>query len=232
MTTGTKTAQRYFANNGGTYDAIAILSTLGFDILWKKKILGKIPVASRYIVDQACGTGILTLKIAKRFPQSRIVGVDLHEEYVAIARRKASDLGLKNVDFQVGRAEDVVLDQPVDCITSSYLAKYADLDLLVGHAKKMLCEGGVLIMHELTYPSNPVYVDIWNLQFKFLQTYGAWRYPEWKVAFQELPIFLKETAWVENLKTSLKKYGFAKINVDSLAFQAASIVTATKSRTE
>ena len=205
MTTGTKTAQRYFANNGGTYDTIAILSTLGFDILWKKKILGKIPVASRYIVDQACGTGILTLKIARRFPQSRIVGVDLHEEYVAIARRKASDLGLKNVEFLVGRAEDVVLDEPVDCITSSYLAKYADLDLLVARANKMLRQGGVLIMHELTHPSNPVYRGVWNLQFKFLQAFGSWKISGVESRVRRAPVILEKNRVGRKFKNELKK---------------------------
>ena len=228
MRTGTEIAQRFFASNGDTYDRIANLSTLGFDIVWKKKILKKIPHGSRYIIDQACGTGILTLKIAQRFPHSRIVGVDLHEEYLTIARKKAQDLRLTNVEFIAGRAEDVVLDGGADCITSSYLAKYADLDLWIANAREMLHEGGVLVIHELTYPTRPAFIGLWNLQFKFLQTYGAWQYPEWGVAFHELPSLLKETRWIEQLKKTLEKNCFSMIKSDSLAFEASAIVTAVK----
>jgi len=230
MATGTETARRFFASNGVTYDRIANLSTLGFDIWWKRKIIDKIPRGSRYIIDQACGTGILTLKIAQRFPRSRIIGVDLHDDYLAIARKKAQDLQMTNVEFIAGRAEDVVFESGVDCITSSYLAKYADFDLLVGNARRMLRDGGVLVMHELTCPVNPVYVGLWNLQFTFLQTYGAWKYPEWETAFRELQAFLKETRWVEEVKRTLEESCFTVMSIESLAFEASAIVTAVKER--
>lgn len=230
MTMGTDTARRFFASNGATYDRIAHLSTLGLDIWWKRKILDAIPQGSRYIIDQACGTGILTLKIARRFPRSRIIGVDLHDDYLAIARKKAQDLQVTNVEFIAGRAEDVVCESGVDCITSSYLAKYADLDLLVGNARRMLRDGGVLVMHELTCPVHPVYVGLWNLHFTFLQTYGAWQYPEWKTAFRELQALLKETRWVEELKRTLAEHRFTIMSSASLAFEASAIVTAVKER--
>ena len=148
MITGTDLAERFFSSNGTTYDQIANLSTLGLDIWWKKLILNKVPKGSRQILDQACGTGILTFKIARKFPHCRVIGVDLQDEYISIARKKAKDLQLTNIEFISGRAEDVILDGGFDCITSSYLAKYADLDRLIENARGMLREG-VLIIHEL-----------------------------------------------------------------------------------
>jgi demethylmenaquinone methyltransferase/2-methoxy-6-polyprenyl-1,4-benzoquinol methylase len=230
MTTGTDLAERFFSSNGTTYDQIANLSTLGLDIWWKKLILSKVPKAPRQILDQACGTGILTFKIARKFPYCRVIGVDLQGEYISIARKKAKDLHLTNIEFISGRAEDVILDGGFDCITSSYLAKYADLDRLVENARGMLREGGVLIMHELTHPANPVLASLWKLNFKFLQTYGSWKYPEWETAFRELPAVLKETNWVNELTETLNANEFSNINVASLAFEAAAIVTGRKVR--
>jgi demethylmenaquinone methyltransferase/2-methoxy-6-polyprenyl-1,4-benzoquinol methylase len=66
------------------------------------------------------------------------------------------------VDFILGRAEDVVLDRSCDCITSSYLAKYAELGTLILNAEKMLRPGGLIIMHDFTYPSNPAFLWLWN----------------------------------------------------------------------
>jgi demethylmenaquinone methyltransferase/2-methoxy-6-polyprenyl-1,4-benzoquinol methylase len=230
MMTGTELANRFFSSNGTTYDQIANLSTVGLDIWWKKKILNKVPKDSARILDQACGTGILTFKIARRFPQSRVIGVDLQDEYVTIARKKAEDLQLANIEFISGRAEDVILDGGFDCIASSYLAKYADLDQLVENARGMLRAGGVLIMHELTCPAHPVFARLWKLNFKFLQTYGAWKYPEWETAFRELPAVLQETNWVNELTEVLRANQFSSINAESLTFEASAIVTARKVR--
>lgn len=54
----------------------------------EKLILDKVPKGSRQILDQACGTGILTFKIARKFPHCRVIGVDLQDEYISIARKK------------------------------------------------------------------------------------------------------------------------------------------------
>ena len=221
-------AEQFFSGNGATYDQIASFSTLGLDGWWKRKVLNKIPKTSNRIIEQASGTGILTFKIARLFPKCRIVGVELQEEYLSIARKKARDLQLTNVEFIHGRAEEVILDGEFDCIASAYLAKYVDLDLLVAHAKKMLRKGGVFVMHELTRPANPLFVALWKMHFKFLQTYGKWKHPEWELAFRDLPLLLTKTRWVDQLTLALRANKFSDIKVETLLFGASVIVSARK----
>jgi ubiquinone/menaquinone biosynthesis C-methylase UbiE len=144
---------RFFSGTGPTYDSVVNLCTFGLDRSWKKKILAKIPEGSVRIMDQACGTGILTFQIAHQFPRSRVIGVELREEYLNLAIEKARGLKISNVEFILGRAEDVLIEESLDCITSSYLAKYAELGSLVRNMKKMLRRGGVLILHDFTHPS-------------------------------------------------------------------------------
>ena len=43
------------------------------------------------------------------------------------------------------------------------------LIFLVAHALRMLRKGGLLIMHELTRPTRPLFLVFWNINFKFLQ---------------------------------------------------------------
>src|ERR1700694_4327058 len=92
-------AEQFFLGNGATYDQIASFSTFGLDGWWKRKTLNKIPKTSNRIIEQASGTGILTCEIARLFPKGRVIGVELHEEYLNIARKKARDLQLTNVEF-------------------------------------------------------------------------------------------------------------------------------------
>ena len=220
--------RRFFPGTGSSYDHIVNICTLGFDRLWKQKIVEKIPEGSVRIMDQACGTGILTIGIARRFPQGRIIGVDVTGEYLHIARMKAGALGLNNIEFILGRAEEVHPDQRFDCITSSYLAKYAEMETLVGNIRTMLREGGMLIMHDFTYPSSRSFALVWGFYFKLLQTMGSWKYPQWKTVFDDLPGFLRESKWPDELTACLRKNSFSDITRQSLTFGTAAIVTARK----
>lgn len=189
-------------------------------------MLREIPANPKCILDQASGTGILTIKLARRFPRCRVVGVELREEYLNIARNRANRFRLDHVEFHLGRAEDIVLEGRIDCITSSYLAKYAELGTLVSHAKKMLRPGGTLIMHDFTYPSGGFFLRLWKFYFRILQSLGAWAFPEWKTAFRELPAFLESTGWVDDLVRCLKENGFSRIRVERLFMDTAAMVTA------
>ena len=223
---GVETAHRFFSGTGSSYDLIAFLCTFGFDFWWKRKILKQIPTNPKCILDQACGTGILTIRLARRFPHCRVIGVELREEYLNVARERASRLNLNHVEFRLGRAEDIILQGGVDCITSSYLAKYAELSALLSHAKDMLRPGGVLIMHDFTYPSGGPFLRLWKFYFKVLQSIGAWAFPEWKTAFDELPALLESTRWVDDLVSCLKKNGLTGIRVQRLFMNTAALVVA------
>lgn len=223
---GEALAHRFFSGTGTTYDVMVNLGTIGFDRWWKKKIVDRIPAASRRILDQACGTGILTFKIARRFPECRIVGIELHAEYILIAAEKAAARHLNNVAFIVGRAEDVFLNAGFDCITSSYLAKYAEIGKLVQNAKQMLRDGGLLIVHDFTYPPGRRFARLWEFYFRILQTAGSRKYPQWRTVFYELPQLLRSTGWVAELIENLQKNSFADITLDPLTWGTSALVTA------
>lgn len=225
---GIALVHHFFPGTGTTYDHIVNLCTIGFDRWWKEKILEKIPEGSTRIIDQACGTGILTTKIAWKFPHALIIGVDVTEEYLAIAKEKAGRMKLNNVHFVLGRAEDVLLDQDFDCVVSSYLAKYAKLGSLIRNAKEMLRTGGTLIMHDFTYPSNRAFAYLWETYFKLLQTVGTWKYPQWRAVFDGLPGLLRETKWTDDLVKPLLENGFREIAKESLTWHTSAIVTAKK----
>jgi demethylmenaquinone methyltransferase/2-methoxy-6-polyprenyl-1,4-benzoquinol methylase len=219
---------RFFADTGPSYDWIVNLCTLGCDLWWKRKIMERIPPGSLQILDQACGTGILTFKIARKFPHSHVVGVELREEYLHTALKKNKAQDVKNVQFIIGRAEDVFLHQTFDCITSSYLAKYADFKTLVPNAKRMLRKGGILILHDFTYPCGRFFPRLWALYFTILQKWGSRKYPQWKTVFFELPEFLRQSGWVGELLEALKEHDFPPARVEPLTMGTSTLVTAIK----
>ncbi|MFA7096205.1 MAG: class I SAM-dependent methyltransferase [Gammaproteobacteria bacterium] len=219
---------RFFSGTGPTYDFMVNFATLGIDRLWKRRIVGLIPPDARRVLDLACGTGISTFAIARRRPGCHVTGVELRDEYLRVARAKARRAGMENVEFVLSRAEDYRSDEPFDCVTSSYLAKYADLAQLIGNCRAMLAPGGLLLMHDFTYPPKAWLARIWRLYFKVLQTAGSRVFPAWREIFYGLPRLIEQTRWLQEAQEALRDYGFVDIRTEYLTAYGSAIVTARK----
>jgi ubiquinone/menaquinone biosynthesis C-methylase UbiE len=63
------------------------------------------------LLDAGCGTGMMALRIAARYPGCAVHGIDLSPKMIAVARRDAEEQNLA-VDFRVGSITD--LPYPAD----------------------------------------------------------------------------------------------------------------------
>ena len=57
--------------------------------------------AMKRILDAGCGTGNLTVEIARNFPDAEVVGIDFTDKSLEVASGKINSLGLKNVKLQI-----------------------------------------------------------------------------------------------------------------------------------
>lgn len=207
------------------------MATFGIDRLWKRRLARAVPAQAERILDLACGTGISTLALARRFPRARIVGVELREEYLALAREKVRALGLSNVELVLSRAEDYRATEPFDCIASSYLAKYADLARLVRNCRGMLKDGGLILMHDFILPPRPLLLALWRLYFRALQLVGGALLPSWNEIYYGLPKLIEETRWLPELQQALADNGFCEVRTEYLTACGSAIVSARKRST-
>lgn len=219
---------RFFAGTGDSYDFMVNIATFGIDRRWKRRIVDLIPRNPARVLDLACGTGISTLAIARRYPDCRVIGVELRDEYLRIAKQKVEKLGIRNVEFVLSRAEDYEPSEKFDCVSSSYLAKYADLPRLTRNTKNMLNDNGVLLMHDFTYPPKIYLIWIWRFYFRALQLVGSPFFPAWREIFYGLPPLIGETRWVPELKGALRENGFRDIRMEYLTAYGSAIITAKK----
>ncbi len=75
----------------------------------------------RRILDLGCGTGSTTLLLKRRFPEAKVVGLDLSPYMLVMARHKATEEGLK-IDWRQGKAEETGLEEnSFDVISLSLL---------------------------------------------------------------------------------------------------------------
>jgi len=75
-------------------------------------------ITSGIVIDLGCGTGYLSIAIAKKAPNLEVHGIDLSRQMVKIARRHAT--GVKNAQFELGDAAELAFeDNSVDYIVST-----------------------------------------------------------------------------------------------------------------
>ena len=98
------------------------------------------------ILDLACGTGIPTLELARR--GYSVVGLDLHEEMLAVARRKVKGEGL-SAEFIQGDALEIDFEEEFDAVTMFFSSiTYFDdsaIHELFNSVIRALRPGGVFI---------------------------------------------------------------------------------------
>jgi demethylmenaquinone methyltransferase/2-methoxy-6-polyprenyl-1,4-benzoquinol methylase len=214
---------RFFEKTAYTYDKIVNLTTFGKDKYWKKEIIKKIPNCGS-VLDLACGTGILTLQIAKKSPSAKILGVDITESYLDIARKKLKHY--QNISFLCQDAEKLNLNQKFDCIVSSYIPKYCNAETLIKICLNQLNPGGKIILHDFTYPKNKIIRSLWNIYFVVLHLVGYFL-QDWKDVFEDLPKLIRETRWLDDYEDIMKKYGL-QTDSQSLTLYSSSILTGIK----
>jgi len=83
------------------------------------RIANRIGEAMR-ILDFGCGVGVLTTFYARHFPDRTFVGLDRSSSSIAVARQKASELGLPNARFECVEVDIAPRSEPYDLILSTH----------------------------------------------------------------------------------------------------------------
>lgn len=226
-------AETIFSNTAKTYDRVVDVFTLGLDRLWKRNIMKFLKEEGKdfhSILDLACGTGIVTFKLAKMFSSAQIVGIDIMEEYIEIARKKQKGEKVRFIHLGAEDLDELKrwgYTQNFDLIVTSYLPKYIDLEKVIFHCKKLIRKGGLIIFHDFTIPKNRILRFGWHVYLiginPILRVVNGWL-----EASRRLKNVIKDSRWIYDLPKILIEHGFQNIEVRWQPLQIAAIVTGKK----
>lgn len=209
------------------YDVMNRMMTFGIDTIWRRKAVDMVGVHKpRRVLDVATGTGDLAFLIDKRLQPEQLLGIDLSEGMLAIAREKAEQKGVADrVSFAVEDCLSLSLpDNSFDAITVAYgVRNFENLKQGFAEMYRVLAKGGVLCVIELSTPEH----------FPMRQLYKFYTYTiiplvgrivsRDKQAYSYLPRSVAAVAQGEEMLDIFRSVGFKNCQLRRLTFGACTI---------
>ena len=150
-----------FNTIAANYDRMNRLMTFGLDRRWRRHAAREVERGKRKeerVLDVACGTGDMCLLLAKQ--GCLVTGVDLSEEMLAIAKRKA-----ESGEWKVANAEQLPFeDNSFDAVTCAFgVRNFVHLEQGLNEMLRVLKPGGTMVILELATPDSPIVRPFYNL---------------------------------------------------------------------
>lgn len=209
------------------YDVMNRMMTMGIDTIWRRKAVDMLrDYNPRRILDVATGTGDLAFLIDQRLKPDTLLGIDLSEGMLSVAREKAAERGVADrVSFAIEDCLSLSLpDNSYDAITVAYgVRNFENLKQGFAEMYRVLSPGGVLCVIELSTPEH----------FPFRQLYKFYTYTiiplvgriisRDKQAYSYLPRSVAAVAQGEEMLDIFRSVGFKNCRLRRLTFGACTI---------
>jgi SAM-dependent methyltransferase len=138
------------------------------------------PAPGMRVLDVGCGTGDVTFLAADLVgPSGTVRGLDRSADVLATARRRAEELGLRQVDFLAADVATVDLGGPFDAVIGRQVLMYAqDPVAVVRRLAAALVPGGILAFQEpddepRAWPPAPLHEACWRWIIAAIASSGA-----------------------------------------------------------
>ena len=125
------------------YDFVTQALSFGSDQRWKRRLVEALPPRPGAILclDLACGTGDITELVGRRYPQGRVIGLDITQAMLDLAGRRHTLANLELIRQDMSRLP--VADGSVDIVTGGYALRNApDLEGTLDEIARVLKPGG------------------------------------------------------------------------------------------
>lgn len=205
MTAREAAVRRLFARLAPHYALLNSVLSFGLHKLWRRLAMRQVPnVQNQRVLDICAGTGDFALDLQRRGAQ--VVGVDLAEPMLAIARRRCGPAFAAVVGdvFQLPFADDQFA-----AATLGFGLRHSEQDLpqLLAEVCRVLAPGATLVVLELSHPPNRLWNWLTGLYIqRLLPLIGATVDPE---AYRYLAKSLHGYPNAEELRAVLLGAGFA-----------------------
>lgn len=221
-----------FNNISKTYDFLNHFMSLGIDIIWRKKAIGELKKDNpQHILDVATGTGDFAFESLKILNPRKIIGVDISQGMLEIAREKIAKRGLsEKFEVRLGDSEGLLFeDNSFDAVTVAYgVRNFENLEKGISDMLRVLKPGGKVVILEFSKPKAFPVKQLYNFYFQSITPTIGKIFSKDNSAYKYLPESVAAFPDGENFTALMKRVGYKNTKNRALAFGICSIYTGTK----
>lgn len=229
-----KTGQvrRMFDSIAPAYDRMNSLMSMGMHRRWlRKAVKSATASAPREILDVATGTADVAIALAKVLPSSRITGVDLSAEMLAIGERKVKTERLeKQVSLVQGDCMALQFpDGSFDAVTVAYgVRNFEHLEAGYREMNRVLRHGGSITVIELSVPRSPFVRPYYKFYTRcIIPAVGRLMSRDTR-AYSYLPESIAAVPQGEEMRRIMEQAGFSRVEIRPLFLGVCTIYSAIK----
>ena len=220
-----------FNNIAPEYDKFNYLASLNIDRIWRKRAISSLkPYSPQRVLDIATGTGDLAILINKILKPETIIGCDISEGMMQVAREKCRKRGVTNIRFE---KEDCTAlsypDNSFDAVTSSFgVRNFQELEKALGEMQRVLCPGGHLVILELSSPTHFPMKQLFPIYSRYVMPLVGRMFSKDAKAYKYLPDSIAAFPQGEVLQNAIKEAGFSEVEFHRYTGGVCTFYLATK----
>lgn len=214
------------------YDALNHLLSLNIDKVWRRKAA---KAASRNhpktILDLATGTADLALLLAKRNPESHVIGMDISEKMLDVGKAKVAKQKKEDqIELRMGDAANLPFENDTfDAITVAFgVRNFEDLDKGLSEISRVLKPGGQAVILEFSMPEKFPVKQLYRFYFKRILPIIGKRVSKDPHAYDYLPASVERFPKPDAFMHLLAEKGLENGMKRSLSFGIATLYDAEK----
>jgi demethylmenaquinone methyltransferase/2-methoxy-6-polyprenyl-1,4-benzoquinol methylase len=200
-----------FTHIAPRYDLITQILSLCRDTAWKNNLVRALPPCEKpNCFDIASGTGDITFRLARKYPNAKILAIDISEVMIELARSKNK---YENITFELKDMCDTGAgDNTFDIVTGGYALRNApDLESALVELHRVMKPGATAAFLDFSKSPNRL---LQTIELFFLKTWGGF----WGLVFHrktELYTYIAESLKLfpdrKKFRLLLEKNGFGEI---------------------
>ena len=223
--------ERMFDHIAPAYDRLNHLMSLGIDRSWRRTALKWLrPHRPQQMMDVATGTGDFALLACRMLRPQSLVGTDISEGMMQVARRKAREAGLdERISFRREDCEALTFaDASFDAVTVAFgIRNFEHLDRGLREMCRVLRPGGHLVILELSTPDRFPMKQPYRIYSRLIPLMGRLVSHD-RSAYTYLPQSIRAFPQGEVMSESIRRAGFSDVRFRRLTFGVCTLYMATK----
>ena len=224
--------EQMFDNIAPVYDPLNHILSLGIDRQWRRTAINWLkPFRPQRILDIATGTGDFAILAGRRLAPAQLIGVDISEGMMQVARQKVARNGMEAmIHFQ---KEDCLRmsfpDDSFDAVTIAFgVRNFENLDACLREIHRVLRADGHLAILELSTPVRSPFKQLFAFYSKAILPLIGRLISKDNSAYTYLPETIKAFPQGEVMQGILKKAGFREVGFRRLTMGICTLYMVTK----